>query len=91
MSEDWGPWVDDNPLEGQYIQVRAQIERGGVVVFEGTVVDVEEDDEYYMFDLDPKPCVGSSWHYIKHRVRKPNGLIILGEILREVEREPEVV
>lgn len=90
MSEEWGPWVDDSPADGEYIQVVAEIDGGGRTVFEGIVVDSEEDDDYYRFDLSPKPFVGL-WLYVNHRVRKPKGLTILNAILREVEREKETV
>lgn len=82
--EDWGPWVEHDGKhcpKGQYVHAIAY--DGGE--WRGIAGMIPGSLEYYhggwFFDIDN----AESDHVFKYRIRKPKGLSILTNILREVE------
>lgn len=81
MSEEWGDWRSDvDPSDGMYIQIRAEDDLGKTHFHEGIVCDSDEDG----FNIMPQYPVPGLF-MIEWRERKPKGLSILQDILREVE------
>lgn len=90
MSDDveWGPWINNaHPTDGMYIQIKAiNIRTNQVHFHEGVVFNSDAAGFNTMPDINPRGLVWQAW-----RERKPKGLTILQDILREVERSDELV
>lgn len=90
MSEEWGPWIDHDGShcpKGEYVHI---------IKYDGTewygIAGISPGSlEYYhgawFFDIDNSEAD----HVFKYRIRKPKGLTILTDILREVERDGDKV
>lgn len=96
MSE-WGPWIEHDgkgcPCVGSYVRVETKGKIGGFAAgLFGRIIN-DRTAEYI-----PNNKNAGSWtwkhgdaHVVRYRIRKPKGLTILTDILREVEntKQPE--
>lgn len=81
MSVEWGEWINNAmPSNGMYIQVKAEDDLGKTHFHEGIVVDMGGDG----FNMSPHYDI-PGLELIEWRERKPKGLQLLQDILREVE------
>lgn len=85
--EQWGPWIEHDgsgcPCVGQYVQVKFDDDRPDVFGFSYGVLD---ETSGWLLENACRVAV-----FIRYRIRKPKGLTILQDILREVERVDEMV
>lgn len=81
--EQWGPWINDaDPKIGMYVQVRVENDyTRETKLHEGTIVS----DDGKIMRMSPRFNGGIDWTLKEWRERKPKGLTILQDILREVE------
>ena len=98
MGEEWGPWIEHDgkgcPCVGEYGQFTLGGGYSGPVGLRDDLGRVMvTTNTYEGFATD-----GAAWHWveskypvIRYRIRKPKGLTILTDILREVERDVEKV
>lgn len=88
MSDEWGPWIEHDGRKfpyGKNVPVIAEVQ-------------TEAPGENEIKEGHSGDCMGA-WlriirgrpHIIRYRIRKPKGLTILHDILREVERTDEMV
>lgn len=85
---EWGPWIEHDGRKFPY----------GEMVPVIVEIQTEVPDESKIVEGHSGDCMGA-WlrvilgrpYILRYRIRKPKGLTILRDILREVEREPEMV
>lgn len=91
MSEEWSPWVNPRlcmPKIGIIIQVRVIHKNLDCkAIFEGIVKSVTTE----ILVIDNMPENPSDWRVLEWRSKRPKGLTILTDILREVERDGDKV
>lgn len=88
--EEWGPWIEHDGLSipkgiaiGVYVDVFHHVYRWGNILHEeGVIRDLSAWTNI---------CEIYGPAVIRYRIRKPKGLTILTDILREVERDGDKV
>lgn len=92
MGEEFGPWIEHDgngcPCVGEYVQAVHDSEilrhTGSGLVYGNVIEGIATGGKSWFW------CSGYT-HVMRYRIRKPKGLTILTDILREVERDGDKV
>lgn len=98
MGNEWGPWVEHDGMGCPCVGMITQWEFDADLIYKVGAVDIHGNEIIGPRTAQGRPENGEAWSWtagyyrvIRYRIRKPKGMTILEQLVKNPERELEDV